>query len=199
MMKLQRKHVDSMQEWGKHQEPLFYGYNFPKMNRQERNYWYQIKAFSFSKRCYAIFNLEGQLVGYIALRDIKWFRKVGELGIVFDPDQINKGYGSDSLNTFLIYYFEVLKMKKLNLKVSYFNKRAQRCYEKCGFKIVTVKLEEFEDQRLPIFQEELYLPYRELFKLDKGLIKCQFIHMMMTKEMYKKNKLSTLSTEHLCI
>lgn len=46
----------------------------------------------------------------------------------------DKGYGSDALATFLKYIFEVKGFKKLYLRVYEDNKRAIRCYEKCGFK-----------------------------------------------------------------
>ncbi len=182
--KLERKHVDIMQEWGRHKDPLFYCYNFPYMSKKESDYWYKKKALSFAKRCFVVFNYSDQLVGYISLRDIKWFRKTSELGIVFDPDEIAQGYGTDGLKAFLTYYFEGLKMKVLYLKVSVFNKRAQRCYEKCGFKSKGIVMEEFEDQSLPIFKDDYFIPYRHFFKQESKKIKCQFINMVITKDMY---------------
>lgn len=186
--KLEREHVDIMQGWGRHRDPLFYCYNFPYMNKKERDYWYKIKALSFSRRCFVIFNNYGQLVGYIALRDIKWFRRTSELGIVFDPSEIAQGYGTDGLRTFLGYYFETLKMRTLYLKVSVFNKRAQRCYEKCGFESKGIVMEDFEDQSLPIFKDTYFIPYRHFFKEERNKIKCQFIKMVITKDMYYKSR-----------
>jgi len=186
--KLERKHVDTMQEWGRHKDPLFYCYNFPYMNKSERDYWYKTKSFSLARRCFVIFNNYNQLVGYISLRDIKWFRKTSELGIVFDPDEIAKGYGTEGLKTFITYYFETLKMKALYLKVSVFNKRAQRCYEKCGFKSKGIVIDDFEDQSLPIFKEDYFIPYRHFFKEERHTIKCQFINMVITKDMYYESK-----------
>lgn len=186
--KLERKHVDIMQEWGRHKDPLFYCYNFPYMSKDESDYWYKNKALSFTKRCFVVFNYSDQLVGYISLRNIKWFRKTSELGIVFDPDNISQGYGTDGLKAFLTYYFEVLKMKVLYLKVSVFNKRAQRCYEKCGFKSKGIVMEDFEDQSLPIFIDDYFIPYRHFFKQEPKKIKCQFINMVITKDMYYEIK-----------
>jgi len=186
--KLERKHVEIMQNWGRHKDPLFYCYNFPYMSKKEGDHWYKTKALSFTKRCLVVFNNYDKLVGYIALRDIKWFRKTSELGIVFDPDEIAKGYGTDGLSTFLIYYFEVLKMKALYLKVSVFNKRAQRCYEKCGFKSKGIVIDDFEDQSLLIFKDEYFTPYRHFFNQERSRIKCQFINMVITKDMYYESK-----------
>lgn len=184
--KLERKHVDIMQQWGRHSDPLFYGYNFPYMSKKQGDYWYNHKTALFVKRCFVVFNYDSQLVGYISLRNIKLFRRTSELGIVFDPNNIEQGYGTDGLKAFLTYYFEVLKMKSLYLKVSIFNKRAQRCYEKVGFKSLGIVMEEFEDQSLPIFQDDYFIPFRHFFKLENNKIKCQFIDMVITKDMYGK-------------
>lgn len=187
---LKREHVDLMQLWGKHKEPLFRCYNFPYMTERQKDYWYQNKKLWFLKRCFAVFNDYNQLVGYISLRNIKILKKTSELGIVFDPDNIDQGYGTDGLNAFLNYYFEVLKMKALYLKVSVFNKRAQKCYKKVGFRLIDIVVDEFEDQNLPIFQDDCFIPYRRFFKLEDEKIKCQFIDMVITKDMYYKQRFS---------
>lgn len=184
--KLQRKHVDSMQLWGRHRDPLFYGYNFPYLSQRDRDRWYKTKATSFLRRCFVVFNLDDELVGYISLRGIKWIRRTSELGIVFDPDRISSGYGTDSLKAFIEYYFEDLKMNKLYLKVSIFNKRAQKCYEKCGFEKIGIVMENFEDQSLPIFEDDYFIPYRHFFEQKGNTLKCKFINMVITKEMYYK-------------
>lgn len=184
--KLKREHVDLMQLWGRHKDPLFYCYNFPYMTKRERDYWYRAKAPIFSRRCFAVFNYSNQLIGYISLRNVKFFRRTSELGVVFDPNHLDKGYGTDSLRIFLVYYFEVLKMKALYLKVSIFNKRAQKCYEKVGFKPLRIVVDEFEDQSLPIFRDDYFIPYRHFFKMENRKIMCQFIDMVVTRDMYEK-------------
>ena len=182
--KLKREHVDLMQCWGRHRDPLFYCYNFPHMSERQKDYWYKNKRSWFSKKCFVVFNNCNRLVGYISLRNIRIFRKTGELGVVFDPSSIDRGYGTDGLVAFLKYYFETLKMKALYLKVSVFNKRAQRCYRKVGFKLFDIVTEEFEDQSLPIFRDDQFIPYRHFFKLENEKLKCQFICMVITREMY---------------
>ena len=36
--KLKREHIDLMQRWGRHEEPLFYCYNFPRMNEEQKDF-----------------------------------------------------------------------------------------------------------------------------------------------------------------
>ena len=182
--KLRREHVDLMQCWGRHKDPLFHCYNFPHMSEKQKDYWYRNKTLWFSKKCFVVFNNYNQLIGYISLRNIKIFRRTSELGVVFDPNNIGKGYGTDGLRAFLKYYFETLKMQALYLRVSIFNKRAQKCYKNVGFKPYDIVIEEFEDQDLPIFRDDELIPYRHLFKLENKKLKCQFIKMIFTKKMY---------------
>ena len=185
---LQRDHVDAMQWWGKHTDPLFDGYNFPILNDKEREYWYRNKKYSFTKRCFAVCNFENQMVGYISLRNIKWVRKISELGIVFDPKHVNQGYGSDALKTFVKYYFEDMKMRELNLRVAVFNIRAEKCYEKIGFKLKETKYDIFEDQDLKIFEREDLKEYRKFFKKNQKNLFCLFNHMYITRSMYLDGK-----------
>ncbi|SCY61958.1 GNAT family N-acetyltransferase [Alkaliphilus peptidifermentans] len=186
--KLERKHVDEMQNWGAHQDPLFYSYTFPKMNRHERDYWYCKKSYTLSRKCFVIYNQQHRLVGYIALREIKWLRRSSEFGIVFDPNFIDQGLGTDSLKSFISYYFEKMRMKKLILRVADFNYRAQRCYQNCGFKISKVEFNEFEDQNLPIFKDDKLRRAEVFFRYERGVLKCKFIHMYITREMYLQQR-----------
>ncbi|KAB3530314.1 GNAT family N-acetyltransferase [Alkaliphilus pronyensis] len=186
---LERRHVNEMQQWGSHQDPLFYSYNFPKMNKYQMNYWYNKKKYSLTRKCYVIYNQHHCLVGYIALRNIKWFRRTSEMGIVFDPNHVNKGLGTDSIKSFLPFYFERLKMKKLLLRVADFNHRAQQCYTNCGFKILKVEFNEFEDQSLAVFKDSELIKVEDSFKYEGKILKCRFIHMYITKEMYLKQAL----------
>ncbi|RKD22271.1 hypothetical protein BET04_06240 [Caminicella sporogenes] len=194
--KLERKDVDKMIEWGKHDEPIFYHYNFPYLSEKERDLWFKIKTKKFTKKCFAIENLNGELIGYISLRNIKFFKRESELGIVFNPDVINKGYGTDALNKFLDIYFTKEKMKTLFLKVGKFNKRAIRCYEKCGFEIINEVYEEFEEQGLSEeIKKEIVEKYKD-FDLKDNKLMTTYYYMKITKEKYiiHKNNLELLIT-----
>ncbi len=181
--KLQYKDIDAMQLWGQHKNPLLEGYNFPIMTARERMRWYR-KKHGLSRRCFGVWNFEDRLIGYIALRDIRWFKRTSILGIVFDPKQTDKGYGTDSLRRFLQYYFHHMKMKRLELKVAPFNKRAEVCYLKCAFKFLNYEYDYFEDQGLRVFEEEELKDYRQYFKRKKGHLLCKYKNMYITKEMF---------------
>lgn len=187
--KLVREDVDKMQYWSMHEDPLFFHYNFPKLNERQRDEWYKIKTKRFRKKCFAIENQEYEVVGYVGIRDIKWIQRKSEMGIVLDAKYMNKGYGTEAILLFLDYYFRVLKMKKIVLRVAKFNKRAIQCYTNCGFTALKENLDEFEDQYAEIFYNPLYKNIMKLFTFVSGKKKTSYIHMKVTKdEFYKKRK-----------
>jgi len=44
-----------------------------------------------------------------------------------------RGYGTDTMITFLDYLFNELGLHRVYLRVQSYNTRALKCYEKCGF------------------------------------------------------------------
>ena len=179
---LSRQDIDEMQNWGKHEEPLFFHYNFPKLNEEEGDQWYAIKNNRFRRRSFAIENEEKQVVGYLSIRDIRWIRRESELGIVLDPKQMNKGYGKKSILKFLDYYFLKMNMKCLKLRAAKYNERAMRCYRVCGFKTIGECYDEFEDQYAEIFYNPKYKDLKKIFKNKRGKIVTKYVHMKITKE-----------------
>ncbi|WP_084111854.1 GNAT family N-acetyltransferase [Paramaledivibacter caminithermalis] len=186
--KLKREDVDKMVLWGKHEDPVFLHYNFPNLSKQERDLWYRIKAKSFRRKCFTIEDFKNNIIGYISLRDIKFIKRESELGIVFDPNKLNKGYGTDALSNFLDFYFNVLKMRKLNLKVAKFNKRALRCYQKCGFEIWKEILDEFEEQNIGLKIMKKIVESNKEFKINNGKLVTNYYYMNITKEKYLFHK-----------
>lgn len=170
-----------LREWGVHDNPLLGDYNLPDVTLRDLEIWYYNKIRKNNNKYFSIFNEENRLIGYMGIKNIRRIFKDSVLGIVLDPNYINRGYGTEAIKTFLDYYFNVMNMKKLYLEVAMFNKRAIRCYEKCGFKIVDSYLGEFFDQYIDksnpyyvseessfvIIDEKIY-NYIYKMKIDKG-------------------------------
>ena len=53
--------------------------------------------------------------------------------LIGNRDYWGRGFGADAVNTILKYAFNELGLSAVNLRVCDFNRRAIRCYEKCGF------------------------------------------------------------------
>jgi len=76
-----------------------------------------------------------KVIWNISLMWVDYKNRKAELWIaIFDKEQQNKWYGTESIKLILKYAFEVLWLNKVNLKFVKFNKRAQKVYEKIWFK-----------------------------------------------------------------
>lgn len=175
--------IDAMMQWGRHEEDLFDDYNFPYMSEQEREQWFHFKTRG-KKRCFSVFDQEGLLVGYISLRNVNRILKRAEMGIVFNPSLLSRGYGTDAMRTLLQWYFKELGYRKLILNVAAYNKRALRAYEKVGFQKVSEHYSEFLNMAVDPLHDERYLEIRRYFR--KRWERIEVLHYKM--------QISTLST-----
>jgi len=83
----------------------------------------------------AIEDKEGNFLGEIEINHIQWKHKMAELFMYIGEENLwGKGYGTEALSVFIDYIFKVKGFKTIYLRVYENNKRAIRCYEKCGFK-----------------------------------------------------------------
>lgn len=137
-----------MKKWGKHETPLLSDYNFPYYDDEDIIEWYNSKKSSRRRIYFIVYNEEKRAIGYLGIKSIRRISKKATLGIVFDPNYVDKGYGTDAINAFLDYFFNTMKMKTLLLEVAGFNKRAIRCYEKCGFMKYDQYLDIYHDQNI---------------------------------------------------
>lgn len=185
--KLIRDDVDKMQKWKEYSDPLYFHYSFPQLDREESDMWYKMKTKRFSKKIFAIDHKGGELIGYISIRNIKWIKRECELGIVFDANYVNRGYGTEAMLLFLDYYFCDLNMTKIILRTAKYNKRAIRCYGKCGFKIEKESLDEFEDPEAELFYNPKHHDLKKLFVIKEDKKKTKYMYMSINKnEFYNK-------------
>ncbi len=80
---------------------------------------------------------DDKLVGVIGLHHIDHLNQTAELGITIgDSDHWSKGLGTEVITLLVAHAFGRLNLRNVRLRVFGGNVRAQRCYEKCGFKEV---------------------------------------------------------------
>ncbi|MGM0379813.1 MAG: GNAT family N-acetyltransferase [Bacillota bacterium] len=78
-----------------------------------------------------------KLIGNCGLLNVNIQQRVAELGIfIGNRDYWDKGYGKEGIELVLDYAFNILNLNNIMLKVYDFNKRAIKCYEKVGFKLI---------------------------------------------------------------
>lgn len=158
-----------MRNWGYHTNPLLRDYNFPIMTNAGVEKWYKIKTKPILDKYYGILNEDDILIGYMGIKNIKLIRRQSTLGIVFDPNYLSMGYGTETLQYFLKYYFTHMKMKRMYLEVAEFNKRAYKLYENMGFVPVAYYLDEFFDNNLDL-NNSYYLEAKTCFVITKEKI-----------------------------
>jgi len=98
------------------------------------DYTAELRYPSFSRHAFAIETFDGKHIGNCVYYNIDEHKGEAEVGVMIgDRDYWDKGYGSDAVETLVDHIFTETKIKRLYLKTLKWNRRAQRCFEKCGF------------------------------------------------------------------
>lgn len=127
---LTKKAVLTFKEWGAHQNPLFFDYNYGGFDELSYLQWFYTRNTVF-RHYYGIY-LDERLIGFIAEKCKNPITKSAVLGIVMDPHEISRGHGGKALEMFLKDYF-ARGMRVMKLSVSAYNVRAFSLYKKLGF------------------------------------------------------------------
>ena len=116
-----------------------------------------------NKKELIIVNRDSDLIGYIYYKENSYTMDVYSIGITIGKEYWNKGYGLDSIRTLCTYLFNSRQAHKIELEVVMENKRAIKCYRKCGFKYEGVR------------RSKYYYKGKYLDTLSMGLLKEEFI------------------------
>ena len=87
-----------------------------------------------NKKELVIVTRTSDLIGYVYYKENSYTRDVYSIGITIGRKYWNRGYGLDSIRTLCRYLFNNKQAHKIELEVVSENKRAIKCYRKCGFK-----------------------------------------------------------------
>jgi RimJ/RimL family protein N-acetyltransferase len=141
---IELKDVKTMMVWGNFEDPRYQHFNFPYTTQEEFSLWLMYKVNAFRLRTYGVF-IEDQVIGFVSFKKINRLLSQAELGVIFDINQVSKGYGSEAISRCI----ELINLRKVYLYVSTFNDRAYQTYLKLGFTEVSEVLRKFENQNLP--------------------------------------------------
>ncbi len=87
-----------------------------------------------TSRRFAIDTTDGKHIGNCSYYNISLARGEAELGIMIgDRNYWSKGYGTDIITSLLKHIFNQPNFNRIYLKTLESNKRAQKCFRKCGF------------------------------------------------------------------
>lgn len=163
--RLNLEHIRAMKHWGIHKSPLFKDYNFIFRSDRERKDFLIQKTLSPFNKYYAIIYIN-QVIGFLGMKSINYLSRNSTLGLVLNPDLVGMGYGTLALSRFLDYYFNKMKMRKMELEVAGYNPRARRLYEKMGFREKKFYLDPYPNGRID--EESLeYQEFKDQFVKDK--------------------------------
>ena len=102
------------------------------ISEYEHQEWMQNVTTSQNKKLFLVADKQtGESLGTIGLKNFDYINRNVELFISL---AVSGGYGTDAVHTLVEYCFNHLNMHKVYLYVFESNTRAQRCYEKAGFK-----------------------------------------------------------------
>lgn len=86
---------------------------------------------------FGILDERGEWLGTVELYDLS--RTEATLGILIGAkDRWGKGYGTDAVRAVLRYAFERMNLQRVKLKTFKHNVRAQKAFQKAGFRVVSV-------------------------------------------------------------
>ena len=87
------------------------------------------------RRTIAVEDHHGNHIGNVMYYNADYHRREAEIGITIGLREYwSRGYGTDLMRTFASYLFEALNLDRVYLKTLDWNVRAQRCFEKAGFR-----------------------------------------------------------------
>ena len=99
--------------------------------------WYEDgRVNRYSRRFAIVTRGDGErLIGDIELDHIAWRSGDAELRIrIGEKTYWDQGYGTDAVRALVRHAFQSMNLSRIYLRVDAENKRALRCYEKCGFR-----------------------------------------------------------------
>ncbi len=90
---------------------------------------------NFSNNAHAVVTKGGLLIGFVRFSLRKERVPYAKIGIMIgNRNYWGGGYGSEALTLSLAELFEKKNLSRIELDTAQFNERAQRCFEKCGFR-----------------------------------------------------------------
>jgi len=173
--------LDEMNTWPESEDPRYRLFDWSICSPEQNKFWFDNLLRDPSRVYYAVEDETGRLIGRISLREIRphWSAR---LGIGFGAHFVGQGYGTEALQVFLRYYFEVLGFERMVLDVAAINERAIRCYLHCGFKKTGEAYRGlYESDNLDFLRQPAYRPLKRFFRLNGPYRQMLYYDMTLEK------------------
>jgi RimJ/RimL family protein N-acetyltransferase len=130
----QRTDIPLFVKWFNDPEATQYLLRGPPMGMEEEERWYD-EMVNREGKVFCIETLGGKLIGNIGIINIDWHNRKADIGILIgEKDYWSQGYGTDAITLLLGFMFDEMNLERVWLFCDAENRRAQRCYENCGFR-----------------------------------------------------------------
>lgn len=107
---------------------------YPMSREKEQKFVEEILSPKSNMKLFTVVTKDGVPIGNISFNSINWLSRRAMVGIMIgEKSYWNRGFGTDAMRTLLRFGFEELGLHKIELGVHSLNKRAIKCYQKCGF------------------------------------------------------------------
>ncbi len=109
------------------------------------------------RRTLSVLDVDGRHIGNVMYYNVDYQRREAEMGITIGiKDYWGRGFGTDLMRTFISYLFQSTVLDRIYLKTLDWNVRAQRCFEKAGFRRYgTSRRGEFSFVLMEVFRGDL--------------------------------------------
>lgn len=181
---LVREDAKLLKSWDEFSDPIFYGYNYNNLNKNQEEIWFLMKQKKYRSSYFSIKDEEGNLLGFIGLKEINNILNTAKLGIVIAPSFVSNGLGTSVMEEFIAMCFDEFKFRRINLEVNEWNTRAINLYKRFNFKEYKFDYQEFENQLLDL-NDERYEDIRDSFIIEDGVIYSKVIHMSLNRQEYR--------------
>lgn len=112
--------------------------------REKIRQWYMTRNEQNNRLDLAVVYSENdQVIGEVVFNEYDEETDNVNFRVLLSEASCNKGVGTEALSMFIQYGMEELELHKISLEVYSFNPRAERVYQKVGFKLEGIKREEF--------------------------------------------------------
>jgi RimJ/RimL family protein N-acetyltransferase len=112
--------------------------------REKIRQWYMTRNEQNNRLDLAVVYKESdQVIGEVVFNEYDEETDNVNFRVLLSEASCNKGVGTEALSMFIQYGIEELELHKISLEVYSFNPRAERVYQKVGFKLEGIKREEF--------------------------------------------------------
>ncbi len=134
----EREDIPTFVRWFNDPEVRQYLLMYEPMSRAQEERWFERRLDARDDYLFCVEAAKGDgwvHIGNCGLHQIDWRNRHAVFGIALGEKAYwGQGYGTDAVRTMLRFAFEVLNLHRVELEVYDYNKRAQRCYEKAGFR-----------------------------------------------------------------